>query len=183
MIDSTTIKEVLISEEQLQQRVKELAKQISDDYKGEEVVLVCVLKGAVMFFADLARYVEGDVSLDFISCSSYGSSTVSSGVVRIMKDLDKPVEGKHVVVVEDIVDTGNTLHYLLENLKSRNAKSVRLVALLNKPDRRTAEVKVDYQGFEIPDYFVVGYGLDFAEKYRNLPFVGILNEKVYQDKV
>lgn len=183
MIDSSTIKKVLISEEQLQQRVKELAKQISDDYKGEEVVLVCVLKGAVMFFADLARYVEGDVSLDFISCSSYGSSTVSSGVVRIMKDLDKPVDGKHVVVVEDIVDTGNTLHYLLENLKSRNAKSVRLVALLNKPDRRTAEVKVDYQGFEIPDYFVVGYGLDFAEKYRNLPFVGILNEKVYQDKV
>ncbi|WP_295785383.1 hypoxanthine phosphoribosyltransferase [Veillonella ratti] len=180
MLDS--IKEVLITEEALRERVAELGKQISADYKGEDVVLVCVLKGAVVFFADLARAIEGNVALDFISCSSYGNSTVSSGVVRIMKDLDKPVEGKHVIVVEDIVDTGNTLHYLLENLKSSNAKSVRLVALLNKPDRRTVDVHVDYQGFVIPDYFVVGYGLDYAERFRNLPYIGVLKEEVYTSK-
>ena len=174
------VKEVLISEEELKQRVAELGKQISEDYRGEAVVLVCVLKGAVMFFSDLARHITGNVTLDFISCSSYGSSTVSSGVVRILKDLDRPVEGKNVVVVEDIVDTGTTLHYLLKNLKSRNAKSVRLAALLNKPDRRKVDVHVDYQGFVIPDYFVVGYGLDYDEKYRQLPYVGVLKEEVYQ---
>ena len=174
------VKEVLISEEELKQRVAELGKQISEDYRGEDVVLVCVLKGAVMFFSDLARHITGNVTLDFISCSSYGSSTVSSGVVRILKDLDRPVEGKNVVVVEDIVDTGTTLHYLLKNLKSRNAKSVRLAALLNKPDRRKVDVHVDYQGFVIPDYFVVGYGLDYDEKYRQLPHVGVLKEEVYQ---
>ena len=125
-------------------------------------------------------HITGNVTLDFISCSSYGSSTVSSGVVRILKDLDRPVEGKNVVVVEDIVDTGTTLHYLLKNLKSRNAKSVRLAALLNKPDRRKVDVHVDYQGFVIPDYFVVGYGLDYDEKYRQLPYVGVLKEEVYQ---
>ena len=174
------VKEVLISEEELKQRVAELGKQISEDYRGEDVVLVCVLKGAVMFFSDLSRHITGNVTLDFISCSSYGSSTVSSGVVRILKDLDRPVEGKNVVVVEDIVDTGTTLHYLLKNLKSRNAKSVRLAALLNKPDRRKVDVHVDYQGFVIPDYFVVGYGLDYDEKYRQLPYVGVLKEEVYQ---
>lgn len=174
------VKEVLISEEELKQRVAELGMQISEDYRGEDVVLVCVLKGAVMFFSDLARHITGNVTLDFISCSSYGSSTVSSGVVRILKDLDRPVEGKNVVVVEDIVDTGTTLHYLLKNLKSRNAKSVRLAALLNKPDRRKVDVHVDYQGFVIPDYFVVGYGLDYDEKYRQLPYVGVLKEEVYQ---
>lgn len=174
------VKEVLISEEELKQRVAELGKQISEDYRGEDVVLVCVLKGAVMFFSDLARHITGNVTLDFISCSSYGSSTVSSGVVRILKDLDRPVEGKNVVVVEDIVDTGTTLHYLLKNLKSRNTKSVRLAALLNKPDRRKVDVHVDYQGFVIPDYFVVGYGLDYDEKYRQLPYVGVLKEEVYQ---
>lgn len=174
------VKEVLISEEELKQRVAELGKQVSEDYRGEDVVLVCVLKGAVMFFSDLARHITGNVTLDFISCSSYGSSTVSSGVVRILKDLDRPVEGKNVVVVEDIVDTGTTLHYLLKNLKSRNAKSVRLAALLNKPDRRKVDVHVDYQGFVIPDYFVVGYGLDYDEKYRQLPYVGVLKEEVYQ---
>lgn len=174
------VKEVLLTEEQIQERVAELGKQITADYEGEEVVLVCVLKGATMFFADLARHVKGKVSLDFISCSSYGSSTVSSGVVRILKDLDRPIEGKHVVVVEDIVDTGNTLHYVLENFKSRSAKSVRLAALLNKPDRRVKEVPVDYEGFVIPDYFVVGYGLDYDEQYRQLPYVGVLKEEVYQ---
>lgn len=178
MID--IVKEVLLTEEQIQNRVAELGAQITEDYAGEEVVLVCVLKGAVMFFSDLARHVKGNVSLDFISCSSYGTSTVSSGVVRILKDLDRPIEGKHVVVVEDIVDTGNTLSYVLQNFKARKAKSVRLAALLNKPDRRKVDVDVDYEGFVIPDYFVVGYGLDYAEEYRQLPFVGVLKEEVYQ---
>lgn len=173
------VKEILISQEELKQKVLELGKQISKDYQGEEIVLVCVLKGAVMFFSDLVRSIVGDVTIDFISCSSYGNSTVSSGVVRIMKDLDTSVEGKNVIVVEDIVDTGTTLHYLLENLKSRKAKSVRLATLLNKPDRRKVDVHVDYSGFVIPDLFVVGYGLDYAQQYRNLPYVGVLKEEVY----
>lgn len=173
------VKEILLSEEEIQKRVAELGAEISRDYKGEPVVLVCVLKGAIVFFADLVRHIEGDVSLDFISCSSYGSSTVSSGVVRILKDLDRPIEGKHVVVVEDIVDTGTTLSYLLQNLQSRKAKSVRLASLLNKPDRRKVDVHVDYQGFVIPDEFVIGYGLDYDEQYRQLPYIGILKEEVY----
>ena len=174
------VKELLLSEEQIQKRVAELGRQITEDYKGKEIVLVGVLKGAIVFFTDLARYIEGDVKMDFISCSSYGSSTVSSGVVRILKDLDRPVEGKHVIVVEDIVDTGTTLSYLLENLQSRKAASVRLCSLLNKPDRRKVDVYVDYEGFVIPDEFVIGYGLDYDEKYRQLPYIGILKEEVYQ---
>ena len=174
------VKELLLSEEQIQKRVAELGRQITEDYTGKEVVLVGVLKGAVVFFADLLRHIEGNVSMDFISCSSYGSSTVSSGVVRILKDLDRPVEGKHVIVVEDIVDTGITLSYLLENLQSRKAASVRLCSLLNKPERRKVDVYVDYEGFVIPDEFVIGYGLDYDEKYRQLPYIGILKEEVYQ---
>jgi hypoxanthine phosphoribosyltransferase len=168
------VKELLLSEEQIQKRVAELGRQITEDYKGKEIVLVGVLKGAIVFFTDLARHIEGDVKMDFISCSSYGSSTVSSGVVRILKDLDRPVEGKH------IVDTGTTLSYLLENLQSRKAASVRLCSLLNKPDRRKVDVYVDYEGFVIPDEFVIGYGLDYDEKYRQLPYIGILKEEVYQ---
>ena len=162
-------KDILYTEEQLKARVAELGHQISADYKGESVVLVGVLKGAIVFFTDLARSIDEnvDVSFDFISCSSYGSGTTSTGVVRILKDLDRSVEGKHVLVVEDIVDTGTTLHYLLENLHARGAKSVRLAALLNKPERRKMDVEVDYVGFVIPDYFVIGYGLDYAEKYRH----------------
>ncbi|MCF0154983.1 MAG: hypoxanthine phosphoribosyltransferase [Veillonella sp.] len=177
----TDIKEVLLTEEQIRDRVNELGAEIAKDYAGEDVVLVGVLKGAVIFYADLARAIGEDVnvSLDFMSCSSYGEGTTSSGVVRILKDLDKPVEGKHVIVVEDIVDTGNTLSYLLENLKSRGAKSVRLATLLNKPDRRVKDVAVDYVGFVIPDEFVIGYGLDYAEKYRQLKYIGILKEEVY----
>ena len=167
-------KDILYTEEHLKARVAELGRQISADYKGESVVLVGVLKGAIVFFTDLARF-------DFISCSSYGSGTTSTGVVRILKDLDRSVEGKHVLVVEDIVDTGTTLHYLLENLHARGAKSVRLAALLNKPERRKMDVEVDYVGFVIPDYFVIGYGLDYAEKYRHLPYIGILKEEMYQD--
>ena len=159
-----------IQMEQLKARVAELGRQISADYKGESVVLVGVLKGAIVFFTDLARSIDEnvDVSFDFISCSSYGSGTTSTGVVRILKDLDRSVEGKHVLVVEDIVDTGTTLHYLLENLHARGAKSVRLAALLNKPERRKMDVEVDYVGFVIPDYFVIGYGLDYAEKLSSL---------------
>jgi len=176
----TDVKEILFTNEQLQSKVQELGQQISTDYKGEEVVLVCVLKGAVMFFSDLARAIEGNVRLDFISCSSYGNSTVSSGVVRIMKDLDRPIEGKHVIIVEDIVDTGTTMNYLMDNLRARKAKSIRLAALFDKPDRRKVEVGVDYRGFVIPDLFIVGYGLDYAEKYRNLKYVGVLKEEVYR---
>ena len=175
-------KDILYTEEQLKARVVELGRQISADYKGESVVLVGVLKGAIVFFTDLARSIDDnvDVSFDFISCSSYGSGTTSTGVVRILKDLDRSVEGKHVLVVEDIVDTGTTLHYLLENLHARGARSVRLAALLNKPERRKMDVEVDYVGFVIPDYFVIGYGLDYAEKYRHLPYIGILKEEMYQ---
>lgn len=176
------VKKVLLSEEEIKKRVQELGEAISQDYKGEELVLVCVLKGAVVFYTDLIRAIgnDVDVSLDFISCSSYGNSTVSSGEVRIMKDLDRSVEGKHVLVVEDIVDTGTTLHYLLDNLKARQAKSVKLATLLNKPERRKVDVHVDYNGFTVPDYFVIGYGLDYAERYRQLPYIGILKEEIYQ---
>ncbi|WP_277293373.1 hypoxanthine phosphoribosyltransferase [Veillonella montpellierensis] len=176
------VKKVLLSEEEIKKRVQELGEAISQDYKGEELVLVCVLKGAVVFYTDLIRAIGNDVDvlLDFISCSSYGNGTVSSGEVRIMKDLDRSVEGKHVLVVEDIVDTGTTLHYLLDNLKARQAKSVKLATLLNKPERRKVEVHVDYNGFTVPDYFVIGYGLDYAERYRQLPYIGILKEEIYQ---
>lgn len=176
------VKKVLLSEEEIKKRVQELGEAISQDYKGEELVLVCVLKGAVVFYTDLIRAIGSDVDvlLDFISCSSYGNGTVSSGEVRIMKDLDRSVEGKHVLVVEDIVDTGTTLHYLLDNLKARQAKSVKLATLLNKPERRKVEVHVDYNGFTVPDYFVIGYGLDYAERYRQLPYIGILKEEIYQ---
>lgn len=174
------VKEVMLSEEEIRTRVAELGRQISEDYKGEDVVLVCVLKGSVIFFADLIRQITEPISIDFISCTSYGNSTESSGVVRILKDLEYSIEGKHVLVVEDIVDTGTTLHYLLGNLRSRNAKSVRLVALLNKPERRKVEVAVDYVGFTIPDDFVIGYGMDYAEQYRHFPFIGVLKEEVYQ---
>ena len=171
------VKEILYSQEQLATRIRELGAEISKDYANESVVLVGVLKGAIVFYTDLARTIDDsvDVSFDFISCSSYGDGTTSTGVVRILKDLDRSVEGKNVLVVEDIVDTGTTLHYLLDNLKARGAKSVRLAALLNKPERRKMDV-----GFTVPDYFVVGYGLDYAEQYRQLPYIGILKESVYQ---
>ncbi len=174
------VERILISEEDIKERVRQLGEKISVDYAGEELVLVGVLKGSTMFLADLARQIKGEVSFDFLSCSSYGDGTESTGIVRLIKDLDRPIEGKHVLVVEDIIDTGNTLHYLLGNLQSRNAKSVRLVALLDKPERRKVEVAVDYTGFVIPDHFVVGYGLDFAERFRHLPYIGILKEEVYK---
>lgn len=173
------IKEVLVSAEALATRVRELGARIDADYAGEEILMVGVLRGAVIFMADLARAISRPVAIDFIAVSSYGASTHSSGVVRFLKDLDEEVEGRHVLIVEDIIDSGLTLKYLYENLRSRRPKSVRICTLLNKPSRRKVEVPVDYNGFDIPDFFVVGYGLDYAEKYRNLPYVGVLKPEAY----
>lgn len=162
----------LFSEETVDARIRELGGQISRDYAGREVHLICVLKGGSFFMCELAKRITVPVYVDFMSVSSYGSGTTSSGVVKIIKDLDSPLEGKDVIVVEDIVDTGHTLSYLLGMLKNRNPKSLRLCTLLDKPDRRVAQVPVDYIGFTIPDKFIVGYGLDYDQKYRNLPYIG-----------
>lgn len=166
---------VLIPEKDVEERIREMGRQISDEYKGRQVHLICVLKGGVFFMCELAKKIDVPVSLDFMSVSSYGDGTSSNGVVRIVKDLDESLEGKDVIVVEDIIDSGRTLSYLLELLKKRNPNSMRLCTLLDKPDRRVREVHVDYVGFEIPDEFVVGYGLDYAQKYRNLPYIGIVD--------
>ena len=168
-----TIK-VMISEEDVDKRIQELGKQISEAYAGKQVHLIFVLKGRMFFMCELAKRITVPVSMDFMSVSSYGDGTSSSGVVKIAKDLDEPLEGKDVLVVEDIIDSGRTLYYLLEILKKRNPNSMKLCTLLDKPDRRVRDVKVDYVGFEIPDEFVVGYGLDYAQKYRNLPYIGIV---------
>lgn len=165
---------VLLSEEEVDKRIQEIGEQISTDYAGEQVHLVCVLRGGVFFLCELAKRITVPVSLDFMSVSSYGSDTKSSGVVKIVKDLDDSLADKNVIVVEDIVDSGRTLSYLLEMLKDRGPKSMRLCTLLDKPDRRVVDVKVDYTGFQIPDEFVVGYGLDYAQKYRNLPYIGVV---------
>jgi hypoxanthine phosphoribosyltransferase len=165
---------VLLSEEQIQSRIKELGTDIARDYAGRNPLLVGVLKGACLFMSDLMRAIDIRLGIEFMAISSYGMSTRTSGEVRILKDLGVPVEGRDIIVVEDIVDTGLTLSYLLANLKSRGAASVKLVALLDKVDRRERQVPIDYVGFEIPDAFVVGYGLDFAERYRNLPFIAVL---------
>jgi hypoxanthine phosphoribosyltransferase len=165
----------LLTEEQVEGRIRELGEEISRDYEGKEIHLVCVLKGGIFFTCELAKKLTVPVSLDFMSVSSYGSDTKSSGVVKIIKDLDEGIEGKDVLVVEDIVDSGNTLSYLLENLKARKPQSLKLCTLLDKPDRRVRDVKVDYTGFAIPDEFVVGYGLDYQQKYRALPYVGIVD--------
>lgn len=166
--------EVMHSEAEVAKRVEELGRQISEDYAGKQVHLICVLKGGVFFMCELAKRISVPVSMDFMSVGSYGNGTSSSGVVKIAKDLDEPLEGKDVLVVEDIIDSGRTLSYLLEILKGRHPKSLKLCTLLDKPDRRIKPVKVDYTGFEIPDEFVVGYGLDYAQKYRNLPYIGVV---------
>ena len=163
---------VLFSEEEVDARIRQMGEQISRDYEGKQVHLVCVLKGGSFFMCELAKRITVPVFLDFMSVSSYGSETKSSGVVKIVKDLDAPLKGKDVIVVEDIVDTGHTLSYLLEMLKGREPASLRLCTLLDKPDRREVEVPVDYTGFVIPDKFIVGYGLDYDQKYRNLPYIG-----------
>ena len=173
------IERVLLSEEQLRQRVRELGEEISKEYAGKEILMIGVLRGAVMFLADLARAITVPVMIDFMAVSSYGTSTSSSGIVRILKDLDEEVAGKHVLIVEDIIDSGLTLSYLVDNIKSRQPASVRICTLLNKPERRKVDLEVNYNGFVVPDEFVVGYGLDYAEKYRNVPFIGILKPAIY----
>jgi hypoxanthine phosphoribosyltransferase len=170
------VSETLIEEEALRRRVRELGEEISADYAGRDLLLVGVLKGAVFFMADLMRHLTVPCEIDFMAISSYGAGTDSSGVVRILKDLDINIEGRHVLVVEDIIDSGLTLSYLIRNLESREPASLEICALLTKPERREIDVPVRYVGFEIPNRFVVGYGLDFAERYRNLPFVGVLDE-------
>ena len=170
---------VLISEEELQQRVRALGAQLSADYATLNPLLLCVLKGGFLFLADLTRALSIRHGVDFMAISSYGNSTESSGVVRILKDLDTDITGRHIIIVEDIIDTGSTLAYLLENLKVRQPASVRICALLTKPARRKVELQLDYVGFEIPDEFVIGYGLDYAEDYRHLPFIGVLKREVY----
>lgn len=175
----TDIKEILISEEEIKNKIKELGETLSKDYEGKDPLMVCVLKGAVLFMSDLVRNMNIKLEMDFMAVSSYGSSTESSGVVRILKDLDKTVEGRDIIIVEDIIDSGLTLSYLIDLLNRRNVSSLKVVTLLDKPHRRTVNLVPDYSGFTVPDEFVVGYGLDFSEKYRNLPYIGILKPEVY----
>lgn len=173
------IQKVLISEEQLKARVHELGKQISADYAGKEPILVSVLRGSYIFMADLTRCIDCFCRVDFMAVSSYGSGTVSSGQVNIIKDLSDSIEGKDVIVVEDILDSGNTLYYLRDVLWARKPRSISICTLLDKPARRQRDIQPNYSGFSIPDAFVVGYGLDYAEKYRNLPYIGVLKPEVY----
>jgi hypoxanthine phosphoribosyltransferase len=176
------VAKILISEQDLQARVAELGRAIDATYTDDDrPLLVCVLKGAFVFLADLTRHLEVRHEVDFMEISSYGAATVSSGVVRILLDLAQDIGGRHVLIVEDIVDSGRTLDYITRNLQTRGPASLRVCTLLSKPDRREIDVPLDFAGFEVPDEFVVGYGLDFAEEYRNLPFIGVLKEAVYQD--
>lgn len=174
------VADVLISQEAIQRRVAELGQQITQDFAGSEVLMIAVLKGAMLFLADLVRHVDLPVAMDFLAVSSYGTGTSSSGVVRILKDLDEPIEGRNVVIVEDIVDSGRTLDYLLRMFRQRHPATLHVCTLLDKRERREINVPIDYIGFEVPDEFVVGYGLDFAEYYRQLPFIGVLKPEIYQ---
>ena len=175
------IKEVLFNRDDIAGIVKRIASEISEDYKEKDVLLVGILKGSVVFMADLMRAIETKCNIDFMAVSSYGASSKSSGVVKILKDLDLSVEGKDILIVEDILDSGITLNYLKDLFIRRGVNSLKICTILNKPDRRKAPIYADYVGFDIPDEFVVGYGLDYAEKYRNLPFVGILKREVYEN--
>lgn len=176
----TDVQEILFTEEEVSAKVRELGEQITRDYQGQDLLVIGILKGAAMFMGDLVKRIGMVVEMDFMAVSSYGKSSESSGVVRIIKDLDKSIEGRHVLIVEDIIDTGLTLHYLKNLLEQRNAASVKIASLLDKPERRQVEISPDYLGFSVPDHFIVGYGLDFAERYRNLPYVGVLKPEVYQ---
>jgi hypoxanthine phosphoribosyltransferase len=173
------VQEVLLTEDLIQARVAELGAQLNTDYAGLEPVLISVLKGSIVFLADLVRSMELPLSIDIMEVSSYGAATETSGQVRILKDLSNPIEGRHVIVVEDIIDTGLTLNYLLRYLREKGPASLRICCLLDKPARRLTEIPIDYVGFTIPDRFVVGYGLDYGERYRNLPYVGVLRPSVY----
>lgn len=167
--------DTLISEEEIDKKVRELGAQISKDYAGKKVSLICILKGSTFFSCELAKRITVPVEMEYMRCSSYGNESTSSGVVKIIQDLDEPIHGKNVIIVEDIIDTGRTLAYLKKLLEDRNPESIKLCTLLDKPDRRTVEgVEVDYRGFIIPDEFVVGYGLDYAQQYRNLPYIGVV---------
>ncbi|MBQ7642511.1 MAG: hypoxanthine phosphoribosyltransferase [Clostridia bacterium] len=174
------IEKVLLSENQLLTRVKELAKQLDEDYAGKSPLMVAILKGSVMFYTDLVRNMKIEMKMDFMSISSYGNGVKSSGEVKMIKDLDGKIEGKDVIIVEDIVDSGYTMKYLTRMLEARHPASVKICALLDKPSRRETDVEVDYKGFEVGDEFVVGYGLDYAGLYRNLPFIGVLKREVYE---
>jgi hypoxanthine phosphoribosyltransferase len=176
-VDDPAIGEVLVPAEELQRRIRELGAEISRDYAGRDLIMIGVLKGAVLFLADLMRELTVPCEVDFMAVSSYGSATDSSGVVRILKDLDSSIEGRNVLIVEDIIDSGLTLQYLLRNLRARNPASVEVCALLTKPDRRRVELPIRYVGFEIPNRYVIGYGLDYAQRYRNLDCVAVLNER------
>lgn len=175
------IERVVLSEEQIRERVEALGARISEDYDGEAVLMVAVLRGAALFIADLSRSIRTPLEIDFMAVSSYGSSTKSSGVVRIIKDLEEDIEGRHVIVVEDILDTGLTLKYLLKNLASRKPASLEVCTLLNKEGKQRVPISCKYVGFDVADEFVVGYGLDYAERYRNLPYIGVLKSEIYSD--
>ena len=174
------VKEILISEDNIKEKVKELGQRISKDYEGESVFLIGILKGSVPFMADLMREITIPVTMDFMAVSSYGNGTTSTGVVRILKDLDFEIKDKNIIIVEDIIDSGITLSYLVDYLKNRGPKNIEIAALLTKPERNKVKVDAKYIGYEVPDKFVVGYGLDYAEKYRNLPYIGVLKEEVYK---
>lgn len=174
------ILKVLYSNEDIEAITTRLAKQISADYRGKNPLVICILKGAIMFMTDLVRHIDGYLEIDFMDVSSYGDATESTGEVKILKDLDTSVKGRDVLIVEDIVDTGRTLHYLTDMFKTRQAKSIRICTLMDKPERRIMDVHADYVGTEVPNEFVVGYGLDYAEKYRNLPYIGVLKPEIYQ---
>ena len=179
MEQNRDISRILISEEELKNKVAEMGRRISQDYQGKRLMVVGVLKGSVVFMADLIRHITVPVEMDFMAVSSYGAGVKTSGVVKILKDLDRLIEGYHVLVVEDILDSGMTLGYLADLLRDRGPASVRIATLLDKPERRQVDIKPDYVGFTIPDEFVVGYGLDYAQKYRNLPYIGVLKPEVY----
>lgn len=174
------IKEILLTEDEILSKVKEMGKLISEEYAGKDLIIVGILKGSVIFASELIKNISIPCEIDFMAVSSYGNSTETSGVVRILKDLDHGIEGKDIIIVEDIIDSGITLDYLLKYLKARKANSIEIVTLLTKPSRRMVDLKVKYCGFEVPDEFLVGYGLDYSEKYRNLPYIGILKEEVYK---
>lgn len=173
------VDKILITEEQIIQRTREIARQVSADYEGKDLWLICVLKGGVTFLVDLMRQITIPHSVDFMATASYGASTESSGEVRILKDLDDPIEGRHILIVEDIIDSGRTIDYVTRILRERKPASLRICTLLNKADRREVDVPIDYIGFDIPNEFVVGYGMDFDQLYRNLPFIGVLKSEAY----